>query len=354
MDFYKNLISDDEETVFRALPTADYTDSSFPLTTSYTKTKFPDKQTETRKQSTFLPSVDDVQTLDRFVIFTTKDVEKVFAAVVTYIRTLGLQNDHVDGHNKSIVGYLFEESRCVQYRLQMFATAEDFGLTCFRQEGDANILSEFWGNLVQQMENEAFTIPTEDKELDDEDDDFFLEEDSDCGLDLESAKYLNLDEELVEEFIVDLQNPNFMQHTLLLLAFNVQNVSNMKLLKDMFAQQIFDTIIAVMTTTLAQVTLPMARSAAQLMDKIINSTDVSVSEAQQAAILQTLDLWTQKDRKTRHMDVKTSEEVATLITDNLDRIQKLSSTVIETDILRSIADKTEFERVKATLAQLMA
>lgn len=353
MDFYKNLNSDDEETVFRALSTADYTDSSLALTKNYNKTKFPEKQTETRKQSTFLPSVDDVQTLDRFVIFTTKDVEKVFAAVVTYIRTLGLQNDCVDEHNKSIVGYLFEESRCVHYRLQMFVTAEDCGLTCFRQEGDANILSEFWGNLVQQMENEAFTIPTEDVELDDEDD-FFLEEDSDCGLDLESAKYLNLNQELVEEFIDDLQNPNFMQHTLLLLAFNVQNVSNMKLLKDMFAQQIFDVIIAVMTTTLAQVTLPMARSAARLMDKIINSTDVSVSEAQQAAILQTLDLWTQKDRKARNLDVKTSEEVATLITDNLNRIQKLSSMSIGTDILRSIADKTEFEGVRATLTQLTA
>jgi len=295
-----------------------------------------------------------VQTLDRFVIFTTKDVEKVFAAVVTYIRTLGLQNDCVDEHNKSIVGYLFEESRCVHYKLQMFTTGEDRGLTCFRQEGDAFILSEFWGNLVQQMENEAFTIPTEDVELDDDEDDFFLEEDSDCELDLESAKYLNLNEELVENFIDDMQNPNFMQHTLLLLAFNVQNVSNMKLLTDMFAQQVFDTIIAVMTTTLAQVTLPMARSAAQLMDKIINSTDVSVSEAQQAAILQTLDMWIQKDRKARHLDVKASEEVATLITDNLNRIQKLSSTSIQTDVLRSIADKTEFEGVRTALARLMA
>jgi len=216
------------------------------------------------------------------------------------------------------------------------------------------ILTEFWGNLVQQLENEAFTIPTDDVELEDDDEeDFFLEEDSDCGLDIESAKYLDLDVELVEEFIDDLQNPNFMQHTLLLLAFNVQNVANMNLLKDMFAQQMFDIIIAVMTTALAQVTLPMARSAAQLMDKIINSTDVSVSEAQQAAILQTLDLWTQKDRKGRNVDVKTSEEVAMLITDNLDRIQKLSSTSIEANILQSIAAKTEFDQVKATLVQLM-
>merc|ERR1712154_624435 len=122
-------------------------------------------------------------------------------------------------------------------------------------------------------------------------------------LNLDDAKYLNLNEspELVNQWLQDLENPNFMQQTLLQLAWNCQNSQNFQVIAgDNQAQQLFDTIIACMIATAADFCLPIARRAALLISQLVDTHDIQVTNEQFNVLVQTLVQWSLENHAEEH------------------------------------------------------
>jgi len=133
----------------------------------------------------------------------------------------------------------------------------------------------------------------------------------------------------VNDLINDLNDPNFMQHTLLLLAFNCQLDRNFQeIIGDASkAQQLFDTIIACMISTAADFCLPIARCASLLISQLVESGSITVNEEQFNVLVQALVQWTLDQGNQQDQDKLTqSEEVATLLSSQVKNLATLAET----------------------------
>jgi len=261
-----------------------------------------------------------VAMLAHHVVFST-----IYQFVVDFIQTNGQTcgNFECDEESCVIRGGLFDETRFVEYQVKIFAFKGRLGICLEIQKGFAPSVQEFWNELQQELKEKEL-LDVQDEESDCESD--FLEssdeEDGLPDLDLDEAKFLNLHEspELVEQWKEDLENPNFMQQTLLQLAWNCQNADNFNAVAgDNQAQQLFDTIIACMIATAADFCLPIARCASLLVSQIVDAHDVQVSDEQFNVLVQTLVRWSLKNQEYKSK-LTSSEEIASILSQQMSKM----------------------------------
>jgi len=287
-------------------------------------------------------------------------IEAAFDTVCKFALSRG--NCQTFSQNKSAAGVIFEQTNFAQYRLEMFTHKSQLGLKCDTLDGLASVVTEFWNSLKNTLV-EAQMIPGEADDFpeDEEEDSFWDDEDLDFddsglsvpGLDLNTAQYLQFgeDPEIVKSYIEDLDDPNFNQHTLLVLAWNAQQKENLQLICENYAQPLFDAVIACMLNK----TLPMVRSSAMIVAMLACQKAMKVSQDQFLTLIKTLYTWT-LSQKTNNSEVTQSDEVAQLIAQNLLNFENLLSEHPEKSCLKlveKIRQETEFVEVKQNLSDYL-
>jgi len=265
-----------------------------------------------------------------------------------------------DKANALIRGGLFDETRFVEYQIKWFSSGGRLGFYLDILEGFAPSVQGFWKDLQQVLEENQLILS--EASSDDEDDsesisDFDLDSEDDCEpFDLESAKFLKLADspELVQQWFQDLSNPNFMQQTLLLMAWNCQNEQNFRTITgEKQAQHLFDTIIACMITTAADFCLPIARCASLLVSQLVDSHDIKVSKEQFNVLVQTLVQWTLSNQQGKQTEVKlnSSKEVASILSSQMSKMAPLA--VNWKDTLTRVYDQAPYDCVRRNLHSLI-
>merc|ERR1719461_2470695 len=314
---------------------------------AYTK-KIP---TTPQKTTAFgLPQAQSLDTL-RHVMLLSSNIDTIFNCLVSLVRaSQGFQNDKVDLSSKSIIGHVFDQTRYGEYKLQLFENQGAVGLSCCLIDGFAPTVQAFWQELVQALENEGYITP--DPMEASEDDDFFFSDDEEMeDLDLTSASFLSLDKnpEVIGSYVEDLKDPNFMLHTLLLLAWNFENQKNFEAASKACAQELFSNVVACLVSTATELTLPLVRSASILAAKLISEANVEVTKEQEAAIVQTIFSWTLNHASSKA--VTRSEEIATVLTEQLGKFVRLSEN--SRGVLEKIHKQTEFEQVRYNIGSVL-
>jgi len=297
-----------------------------------------------------LPQAQSLDTL-RHVMLQTVDIDATFNCLVNLVRaSQGFQNDTVDNTSKSILGYVFDQTRYGEYKLQLFEHQGALGVSCCLIDGFAPTVQAFWQELVQALENEGYVTP-EPMEAS-EDDDFFFSDDEEMeDLDLTSASFLSLDEnpEVIGSYVEDLKDPNFMLHTLMLLSWNLTNQKNFEAARKACAQELFSNVVACLVSTATELTLPLVRSASILAAKLLSEANVQVTKEQEAAIVQTIFSWTLNHGSS--MSVTRSEEIATVLTEQLGNFVRLSEK--SRNVLETIHKETDFEQVRYNIGSVL-
>jgi hypothetical protein len=278
------------------------------------------------------------------VVFST-----IYQFVVEFIRTNGQTcgNYECDEESCVIRGGLFDETRFVEYQVKIFAFKDRLGICLEIQKGFAPSVQEFWNELQHELKEQDL-LEFQDDESDCESD-FLESSDEEDDLDLDEAKFLNLHEspELVEQWKEDLENPNFMQQTLLQLAWNCQNAENFRAVAgDNQAQQLFDTIIACMIASAADFCLPIARCASLLISQIVDSHKVQVSDEQFDVLVQTLVSWSLKNQEHKSK-LTSSEEVASILSQQMSKMAPRAVNYKET--LERVYLQAPYDCVRANL-----
>jgi len=261
-----------------------------------------------------------------------------------------------DQANALFRGGLFDETRFAEYEIKIFTFGGRLGLSLDVLKGFAPAVQQFWNELQQGLK-EKDLLKCQEDESDEEEYDF-LESDDEDGLptlNLDDAKYLNLNEspELVNQWLQDLENPNFMQQTLLQMAWNCQNSQNFQVIAgDNQAQQLFDTIIACMIATAADFCLPIARCAALLISQLVDTHDIQVTNEQFNVLVQTLVQWSLENHAEEHKSKLTrSEEVASILSSQMSKMAPRA--VNWKDTLQQVYTQAPYDSVRANLHQVV-
>lgn len=325
-------------------------DQDFSVHSNFAPTYTKKIATTPQKTNAFgLPQAQSLDTL-RHVMLLSSNIDAIFTCLVSIVRSQGFQNDKVDLSSKSIIGYVFDQTRYGEYKLQLFEHQGAIGVSCRLIDGFAPTVQAFWQELVQALENEGYVTP-EPMETS-EDDDFFFSDDEEMeGLDLTSASFLSLDKnpEVIGSYVEDLKDPNFMLHTLMLLAWNLTNQENFEAASKACAQELFSNVVACLVSTATELTLPLVRSASILAAKLISEANVQVTKEQEAAIVNTIFSWTLNHGSS--MNVTRSEEIATVLTEQLGNFVALSKDSRET--LETIQKQTDFEQVRYNIGSVL-
>jgi len=313
-----------------------------------------------------LKNLRSIQHLSRHVFFLHGvEVVPAFETVCKFVKKQG--NSQAFLQNKSAVGYVFNQTNYAQYRLEMFTHEKKMGLKCDTLDGFAPAVTDFWNDLKKNL-NEENLIPAEEvmflNDEEDEEDSFWDEDSMDLdgndsglsipGLDLNVAKFLQFTEnpDIVQNYIEDLDDPNFNQHTLLVLAWNAQQKENLQVMCEKYAQPLFDAVVACMINS----TLPMVRCSAMIVSLLACEKAMKISQDQFHTLINTLNTWT-LSKKTNNSEVTQSDEIAQLITRNLQSFENLLSENPQDsalDVLKKIHDETEFIEVKQNLSDYLA
>jgi len=275
-----------------------------------------------------LPEI-DIFFLTRFVLFGAQiTIPVVFQFVLDFIQDFELTNDNFEADRTAYVirGAMFDETRFVEYKINLFTHGGKLGLSLDVLDGFAPAVQEFWKQLQRVLQEQEFT--EEAVESDSEEDLGFLDSDDEgMDLDLLDAKFLKVGEspEIVEQWFEDLSNPNFMQQTLLLLAWNCQDAQNFKdITGGKQAQKLFDTIIACMIATAADFCLPIARCASVLVSQLVESHDIKISDEQFNVLVKTLVQWTISNKDENENRLTSSQEVASLLSSQMSKMAGLA------------------------------
>jgi len=312
-----------------------------------------------------VPQLDDLAYAVRYVLFDKSMQQGVFDHIVDFVQNYQAEqpNYSILPEESKILGYLFEECQFACYSLQMFRHADTIGLSCDLMDGFAPTLNPFWNALRSALIDAQF-VSQEDETFEDEDDDDldFLDSDSEDGglpgftLDLSgpSMKFLNLqdDQTVIENWVQDIQDPNFSQETLLSLSYNCQSETNLQILVNNYAQDLFDSVLASMSSMTAE-TLPSVRSACVFLAELAKFSNVNVTEGHIKVLIDQLAKWTLSQKK--NSEVMRSQEVATLLSKCiLPKFSELAKGVLanlQTDVLETIQKETDFDEVKQYVGQ---
>jgi len=261
-----------------------------------------------------------------------------------------------DKANALIRGGLFDETRFVEYQIKWFTSEGRLGFSLDIVEGFSPSVQGFWKDLQQALEENHFIQSEECSDDEDDSDsnyDFLLDSDDECEpLDLEDAKFLKLWEspELVQQWFQDLLNPNFMQQTLLVMAWNCQNEQNFRTITgEKQAQQLFDIIIACMFATAADFCLPIARCASLLVSQLVDSHDIKISKEQFNVLVETLVQWTLTNQQGKQTEAKlnSSKEVASILSSQMSKMAPLA--VNWKDTLTQVYNQAPYDCVRQNL-----
>jgi len=282
--------------------------------------------------------------------------EQVFDHIVEFVKNYQADqpNYEIYPEAKKVLGYVFDESRFACYSLQLFRNADTMGLSCDKIDGFAPILNPFWSELQQVLTEAQFVSHDDDETFEEDEDDIdlnFLDSDSEDGgfvfdLSAPSMKYLNLTENhsVIENWVEDIKDPNFSQETLLSLSHNCQSETNLQILANNYAQDLFDSVIASMSSMTAETDLPSVRSACVFLSELAEFKNVNVAEGDIKVLIDQLAKWTLSTEVVR------SEEIASLLASSiLPKFSELVSGVlknIQTDVLETVQKETDFDAVK--------
>lgn len=324
----------------------------------------PNKQFEQQSEDRRNPLQLSLQEVDpcfltRFVLFTQVALPMVFQFVLDFVaeneQTNG--NFEADGARYAVRGGLFDETRFVEYTLKLFTHRGQLGLSLDILDGYPPAVQTFWNELQQALQENQFTECQEEEDSDAEEYNFDESDDEndDFTLDLEQEKFLNLgeDPELVDQWFQDLNDPNFMQQTLLLLAWNCQDAQNFQAVTGKNqAQQLFDLIITCMIAATADFCLPIARCASLLVSQLVDAHDIKVTEEQFNVLVQTLVQWTisQQSEQTESK-LTSSKEVASILSSQMSKMAPLA--VNWKDTLQQVYTQAPYECVRANLQKVV-
>lgn len=263
--------------------------------------------------------------LSRYVVFRAGiTTSLVFQFVLDFVEGHELTSGNFDSDQSASVirGGVFHETRFVEYQMKTFIFQGQLALTLEIVDGFAPAVQDFWNQLQQAFqENNFIEEPLEsdsDGELD-----FLDSDDEDMSLDLNDVKFLKLGEspEIVHQWFEDLSNPNFMQQTLLLLAWNCQDEQNFQVVTDeKQAQQLFDAIIACMFVTAADFCLPIARCASLLVSQLAESHDIKITTEQFDVLVHTLVQWSISDQAEQGSKLTSSKEIASILSHQMSKM----------------------------------
>jgi hypothetical protein len=297
-----------------------------------------------------LPQAQSLDSL-RHVMLQTVDIDAIFGFLINFVRaSQGYRNDTVDNSSKTIMGYVFDQTRFGEYKMQLFEHQNAVGVSCRLTDGFAPTLEPFWTELVQALRNEGYVAPEPMESF--EDDDFFFSDNEEMeDLDLASSSFLSLDQnpEVIESYVEDLKDPNFKLHTLTLLAWNLQNQKNFEAASKAYAQELFTNVVACLVSSATELTLPFVRAASILAAKLISEANVEVTKEQEAAIVQTIFSWTLNHASSTA--VTRSEEIATVLTEQLGNFVRLSEN--SRGVLETIHKETDFAQVRYNIGSAL-
>jgi len=297
----------------------------------------------------------DIFFLTRFVLFGAQiTIPVVFQFVLDFIQDSQLTSGNFEADRTAYVirGGMFDETRYVEYRFSLFTNGGKLGLSLDILDGFAPAVQEFWKQLQRALQEQEFTA--EPVESDSEEDLGYLDsDDEEMDLDLLDTKFLKVGEspELVEQWFEDLSNPNFMQQTLLLLAWNCQDAQNFQVVTDgKQAQKLFDTLIACMIATAADCCLPIVRCASVLVSQLVESHDINISDEQFNVLVQTLVQWTISQNENENR-LTSSQEVASLLSSQMSKMATLA--VNWKDTLEQVYTQAPYDCVRENLHKVI-
>lgn len=254
---------------------------------------------------------------------------------------------------KKIVGYHFADTRPGCYRVELFEKEERLGINCTRLMGDAMAVTSLWDLLKRELVTKEFVTDDSvmfDGMTDDDDEGFFSDDDEDDDdLLMDSFKYLDFsrDAPFVNRLINEIEDKNVGTHSLMLLAFNLQNENNLDFLSENYGQEIFNKIVLRLQDS-EHVDLPVSRCAASIIEQLIQKQVFNITVQQMKVILQTVLQWSQESG--RAVTPSASEETSCRLTNVLgDLTSALTEDFDMQSELQQIHDETDFTSVKDNL-----
>jgi len=249
-------------------------------------------------------------------------------------------------------GFLFEKSDYAVYRLRFVYLEEEakknLWFVCDCLEGSAFLVSRFWNdvkqNLVQKQIYEDESMLEEEENFSDSDWDEEEGDSFDLEL-LQECHFLQLDQDptIFKEWLQELKHPNFLYHTILLMAWNLRNVANMVVfVSHSYTQLLFDSLVDLLQQQLKQQqqSLVVSRSCATILFHLMKymnqnqkkNIPLSVSQQNVQTIIETLVGWSgiHKQKQSEEQIVSKSEQV----------IESLSFAVVEM-VEKKLVDKKE-------------
>lgn len=344
----------------------------------YSMTKYPtfNQQTTSTVSTTNCdgsqPSVEDPAHLVRYVMLVAGvDVNSAFQFLKEFVQT-HQKNFKVVEDDFSILSIVFDGTLFAQFRIQIFSHGRHCGVCVHVMEGQAqDAVTEFWRKLkidlttsdfVDQVENEDALF---EDEAQSEDDDFFAswdrwgsdaedeEETPSLSLSIPSLNKPNLLEtDYVDSLMEDLQDQNFMMHSILLLAWNCQLQQNLETISSAGqAQQLFDAIITCLVASAADFCLPIARSASLLVHQLVDTGAIKITEAQFEVLVNTIVQWTIQNSGDSDT-ITQSEEIAQLLTSQLTKLDVAANSAVRAQ-LQEVYTRAPFQSVRQNIKPLV-
>lgn len=320
--------------------------------------------TEDSFESTGL-EVPVVETLNflTFIVLNTTNTVAIYEAMLNFLERQEFKNHQAFPDTKSILGYHFEESRCGLYQIQLLEHKDELVMACNRLLGDAVAVDAFWTKMQKAMQEDG--LYDDPLGFPDEEFSFFSEEeeDDDLLLDFEDVDFRFLDftqdPNYVLKLIRDIEDPNFDEHALLILAWNSQRESNMQCISEN-SQDLVDGIMACLKTH--QDRLPVARCSALLLSKLVQAgVNFTIYWEQFELILNTLACWAlgEHARKSELTQISTSQEISFFLSVILPQVGSMMSgtppdSCVETfECLQRVVDDTKFEGVAENVSNFL-
>jgi len=310
------------------------------------------------------PSVEDPAHLVRYVMLVAGvDTESVFQYLKEFVQTHQRNFKVVEG-DLSILSIVFDETLFAQFRIQIFSHGRDYGVCIHLMDGQAqDAVTEFWRKLKIALTTSEFVdqIENEDQLFDDEtqsEDDWDLWSDEEEGnlsfaLPIPSLNKPNLlQTDHVDSLMEDLQDQNFMMHSILLLAWNCQLQQNLETISSAGqAQQLFDAIISCLVASAADFCLPIARSASLLVNQLVETGAIQITEAQFEVLVNTIVQWTIQNSGDSDT-ITQSEEIAQLLTSQLSKFDVAANSVVRAQ-LEEVYTRAPFQSVRQNIKPLV-
>jgi len=234
-----------------------------------------------------LNEVSDLSDLCAYVILGAYEASVVFENMLDFISSVS-KNYTAFPESYMINGYAFQDAKQGGFQFQLFSYENQLGISQTRMDGCSFLIKDLFTDLKRDLyenglnDDEDGDFSESDEEEDSEDEDAFS-----FTFD---TRFLNLaqDPEYLTQLVEDIGDCQCDEHTLMLLAHNVDCADNYELMQD-HAQEIVNNCISRLSWNDA--TLPVVRSAAKLINTFVTQENLSLNFDQFKIILSTVASW---------------------------------------------------------------